>query len=47
MDGVECTKRIREKYGGSWPYIVTVTTDVFPGMFHLDNIILLFYYFII
>jgi len=30
MDGVECTKRIRAKYGPSWPHIVTVTADVFP-----------------
>lgn len=30
MDGVECTKQLRAKYGKTWPHIVTVTADVFP-----------------
>lgn len=31
MDGVECTLNIREKYGKSWPHIVALTADAFPG----------------
>jgi len=31
VDGIECTKQIRGRYGSTWPFIVSMTANALPS----------------